>query len=146
MSIEDKFVRCSKEKVRFDSPKGSLMIEQLWDIPLTSKVGAANLDTITVGLFKQLKEGETDGLSFVDQKKTSAERSLLQLKFDIARYIIEQRMAEANAAARAKADREHDQKIMEIIARKRDEATMSKSIEELEKLLSTNRAEPVVSE
>jgi hypothetical protein len=89
-----------RQKIRFDSPKGLLTAEDLWDLPLQSTVsGKANLDDIARALHKQLKNG--DDVSFVSTATKSD--PTVQLKFDIVKYVIEQKMKE-NAVASERQD------------------------------------------
>jgi len=56
------------------------------------------------------------------------------LKFDIIKHVIEIRLAENEAAATARANKERKQKILAIIANKQDEQLATSSIEDLQKL------------
>lgn len=120
------FEKAARLKVRFESPKGALSAEDLWDIPLTSNKGAANLDDVAKGLHAQLRETTT---SFVVPADTKPD--LTQMKFDIAKHIIDVRLAERNEAAAAQQRKATKEKILEIIAKKQDNALEGKSLEEL---------------
>jgi hypothetical protein len=122
------FEQAARLKLRFDSPKGALTVEDLWDIPLTSGTGKANLDDVAKGLYTQLREAGAT-VSFVVPAESKADA--LQLKFDVAKHIIDVRLAERNAEAEASKRRETKSKILEIIARKQDTALEGKSLEEL---------------
>jgi len=68
------FEKASRSKLRFMSTKGLLTVEDLWDIPLTSKNGVS-LDDIAKSLHKQIKESEET--SFVEEvSKKNTELSL----------------------------------------------------------------------
>jgi hypothetical protein len=131
--MENQFELASRQKLRFDSPKGQLSVEDLWDLPLTSTTGRANLDDIAVGLHRQLKESSE--VSFVTP--VAAKLNDTQLKFDLAKHIIDVRVAERNAAAEATKRRETKQRVLEIIESKKDEALRGKSLEELTALANT---------
>jgi hypothetical protein len=126
------FDKATKLKLRFDSPKGQLSVEDLWDLPLQTKVpNKASLDEIAMNLDSEL---QTTGVkSFVtNSTKTN---SVVSLKLDVVKYIIEQKLAE-NAAERTERDaKEREQKILGLIADKRDDQLKGKSIEELEAML-----------
>lgn len=127
------FEKASRKKLRFISPKGLLTVEELWDLPLTSQVGKASLDMLAVEQHKKVSDSSV-GLSFVIEKTTVNEDE--QLRMDILLHIIKVRMEE-NATNRAAADRAAEkQKIMRLIAEKRDEALSQSSIEDLEALLA----------
>jgi len=123
------FQKASRQKLRFISPQGLLTVEDLWDIPLTTKsVGRASLDDIARSLYRALKEAsEVD--SFV--KKSTKDSSLLQLQFDIVKHVIDIRVTEQEAAELAKSNREKKQAILSLIKEKENEKLSSSSIEEL---------------
>lgn len=133
MSAEN-FVAASRQKLRFVSPKGLLATEDLWELPLTSQTGRANLDDIAKGLFSELKESEQ--VSFVDDAKKSATSVELALKLDIVKYIISVKKAERDEAKKAEAAKAQRQKILEIISNKEDKALEEKSIDELRAMLN----------
>ena len=127
------FEKADRMKLRFETPKGPLAAEDLWDLPLTSTTGKANLDDIAKGLFRQLKEsGE---VSFVQPAKTTD--TATQLKFDIVKHIIEVRVAERDAAALAQANKEKKQLILGIIAQKENEALSQTSLDELRAMVQS---------
>lgn len=123
------FEKATRLKLRFDSPRGQLSIEDLWDIPLTSGTGRPNLDDIAKGLHRELR-ATADVMSFVEPHAASRTDEL-QLGFDIVKHVIEVRVAERNAAADAAKRRENKQRILEIVAMKEDESLRGKSLEEL---------------
>jgi hypothetical protein len=124
------FEQASRMKLRFDSTKGPLTVEDLWDLNLTSN---GVLDKIAVGLSRQLKEDPNE--SFVSEtRKTSDD---LQLRFDIVKHIIDVKKAE-RAAEKAKADAAATKrKILEIMERKQDQALEGKTLEELQAMVAT---------
>lgn len=61
----EQFVKASRLALRFDTPKGLLTTEDLWNLPLTSHApGKPNLDDIAVGLHNKLQTKNT--VSFVN--------------------------------------------------------------------------------
>ena len=106
------FEQASRLRLRFDTPKGMLTAEDLWDLPLTSGTGKANLDDIARGLHRELKDASTE--SFV-VKPPQADESL-QISFDVVKHVIDIRLAE-NEEARVKTEnREKKQRILELIS------------------------------
>ena len=81
------FEKASRLKLRFNTPVGLLGVEDLWDLPLTSKAAfATNLDDLARDLSKRVAETEE---SFVPKDvKTN-------LSFDIIKHIIKTRLEEA---------------------------------------------------
>ena len=114
--------------MRYETLQGLLNVEVLWKLPLTStRAGRANLDDLAVALFRQLKESDTE--SFV--KKAAKKDDTTQLTFDIVKHIIDVRMAEDEAAAVQRANKEKKRRILEIIAQKEDEQLAGASLDEL---------------
>ena len=125
------FEKASRMKLRFETPKGLITVEDLWDLPLSSETGKANLDDVAIGLHRRL-ESQSIG-SFV--KETTTENGPLQLGFDIVKHVISVKLAEKTARENAAANREKKQKIMAIIEQKQNAALSEMPIEELTKLV-----------
>lgn len=127
------FETAVRSKLRFDSPKGLLTVEDLWGLPLTATPPSRpSLDSMAQDLYKQLKEFSADAVSFVKPSTTD-----IQIKFDIVKHIIDTKMAERDAAAAPAEKSAKKQKLMELIARKQDAALESASIEELQAMLQS---------
>jgi hypothetical protein len=124
------FERATRLNLRFDSPMGPLMIEDLWSLPLTSVTRKANLDDIAKAQFALLKSDAN--VSFVEPTRKS--NDIDQLKFDIVKHIIDVRLAENALAAAAKANREKKQLILGIIAQKENETLLGASMDDLRKM------------
>ena len=123
-----------RNKIRFDTPKGQATVEDLFDLPLTStSVAVPNLDAIAVGLDAQLRANNDKVVSFV--KPAPKKKDFTQLKFDIVQYILNEKMAERDAAASAREVAEHNQKILALIEQKQNDALGNMDIDELKKLL-----------
>lgn len=123
----DIFKIAAQRKLRFDTPKGQLTAEDLYDLPLQSTTGAANLDDVAKGLNKAISEAEEG--SFVSGRTTASAE--LNVKFDIVKAVIQDRLAakeQSRTAGIRKAERE---RIDAIIAAKQDAALEDKSLEEL---------------
>lgn len=123
------FEKASRAKIRFDASVGSLTVEDLWDLPLTSNK-RPNLDDIAKALFRQIKESDTE--SFVIKAKKADE--ITQLKFDIVRHVIDVRLQEIEESEKRKTASEKKQQILAIIAQKESEELRGTSLEELKKM------------
>ena len=119
-----------RNKLRFDSGKGLLTVEDLWDLPLTG--GKASLDEVAKTLYRQLKSG--DDVSFVTPAQMSDET--VQLKFDVVKRIIDVRLLENAAAATARANKEKKQRLLAIIDQKENEALLGTSLDELKAMVA----------
>ena len=121
------FEKASRMKLRFNTSKGMLSVEDVWELPLTSNSGRVNLDDIAKELFKQLKE--SDVVSFVTKKTDSNEYT--QLAFDIIKHIIDIKLLEREENARIKSNKEKKQQLLALIAQKENEQLGGMSLEEL---------------
>lgn len=119
------YKEASKQKLRFSTVRGSLTVEQLWDLDLET------LDTYAVSLEEDYKNSK--GKSFLD-KKTTKDKTL-KLQFDIVLDILQSKVEEAESLRDAKESKEYNQKILGIIQEKKEDALKGKSIKELEGLL-----------
>lgn len=134
-SVNSIFEKASRQRIRFETAKGALAVEDLWDLPLTvTRPGAVSLDNIAIGLHKQLKEAG-DSISFVTET-TTAGKTELQLKFDVVKYIIDVRVAE-NKAEREKTERaQKKQQLLAILDRKENAELEGKSADEIRAMIA----------
>jgi len=132
------FKKASKKKLRFSTNRGSLSVEQLWDLP------KEEIRQLVIKAREAAKKssGEVNDseLSFLDAPaKTKATDD--DLRFEILKDIyLTKKSAEEKAQKKAEAKR-NNQKLLDIIARKQDEALEKKSIKELEKMLESEDEE-----
>ena len=118
------FMRATKGKYRFESCKGVLSVEDLWDLPLS------NLDDIAKALNHQIKEDA--GESFIE---TATTNPITIGKFEVVKAIIKERL-DANEKHRTSLERKgKKEKIMNILAAKRDESLHQATEEELKDML-----------
>lgn len=134
------FAFATRKKFRFDTCKGQVTVEDLWDLPLTATNGRPNLDDIAKELYKKMKD--ENEMSFVKPtSQINKEFNIIKAKFDIVKHIIDVKLAEAEAVKKAKEIKARNQRILEIIAQKEDEALASKSKEELLAMLAESESE-----
>lgn len=119
------FEQATRRKLRFDTRIGSLSVEDLWDLPLSSDRNKANLDEIAIDLNRALKGTEE---SFVSSAKKDA---VLQLKFDIVKHIIDTRVQEKDAKTAEVQRSTQINKIDELIAAKETQKLADMTVEEL---------------
>lgn len=126
------FEKATRLKLRFDTARGLLTVEDLWDLPLqTTRANGVSLDQIAIALHRQAKDATT--LSFVDERTTGDQ--VLDLKLEIVKAVIATKKAEGAAAALAAGKRERKQKLLELIAQKQDAQLVEKSVEELQAMV-----------
>lgn len=119
------YKEASKQKLRFQTVKGNLTAEQLWDLDLPT------LDALAVSLEEQYKNSK--GKSFLDKKATKDKT--VKLQFDIVLDILQSKVEEAELLNEVKENKLHNEKIMDLIEQKQDESLKGKSISDLKKLL-----------
>lgn len=121
----ENFKLASQQKLRFQTNKGLLSVEQLWDLSLE------DLDALAVSLETEHKESSKK--SFI--VKTSAKDKTAKLRFDVVLDVLNTKV-EAEQAALAERERKaNNEKIIGIIADKQDESLKGKSIKQLEAML-----------
>ncbi len=120
------FEKASKNKLRFETVRGTVSTEDLWDIPLKAKDNF-DLDTIAISIAKKIKESEE--LTFVGATSSS---SVNEFKLDILKHIIKIKIEENELKKVTLEKKEKEKKLLEILSRKKDQALENKSVEELE--------------
>lgn len=121
----ENYKKASQQKLRFQTNKGSLSTEQLWDLSLS------DLDALAVSLDAEHKQ--SDKKSFLVTK--SVKDKTAKLKFDIVLDVLSTKVEEAQALSEAKEIKEHNEKIITLIAEKKDESLKGKSVKQLEEML-----------
>ena len=124
MMTTDIFKNATKKKYRFNF-KGLCTIEDLWDLTVE------NLDAIYKSLKKQQKE--SDGESLLST--VSKEDKILAEKIEIVKAIVTDKLVAAEKARNAAKKRAENQRILEIMADKKDAALRDKTLEELQAML-----------
>lgn len=119
------YKEASRLKLRFQTNKGLVSVEQLWELSLTE------LDSLAVSLEDEYKNSK--GKSFLATK--SRKDKTKKLMFDIVLDILTTKVEENEVAKNAAADKAHNQKILELIKNKQEDELKGKSVEELEKML-----------
>lgn len=127
------FEKATRTKLRFDTSRGLISVEDLWDLPLTSGVGKLNLDDLARGLDAEIKQGA--GISFVTEASTVSEK--LKLKFDLVLHVITVKLAENKAALAVRANAEKKQQLLGIIAQKESEQLLGSSLDELKAMVAS---------
>lgn len=119
------FKQASQQKLRIQTSRGPLTIEQLWDLPVEE------LDALAVSLEETYKNSK--GKSFLT--KVSVKDKTVKLKFDLVLDILNTKVEEQAALTEARENRKHNEDIMDLIAKKERGELEGKSVEELRKLL-----------
>jgi len=124
------FERALRARLRFETTRGLLSVEDIWHMPLTSNDGF-DLDSLARELHRQVKDSEE--VSFV--VKTTASNAKLELAFDVVKHVIDVKLAERDEAKTRAANREKKQELLAILADKDKEELRGKSREEIAALV-----------
>lgn len=121
------FVTAARKKFRFQTARGELQVEDLWDMPLSSKDGF-NLDALAIKLDELV-----DTKSFV--KRRSNTENVNSLKLDIVKYVIDTKVSELEQAEEAQIKKAKKEKILAALKNKEDSKLEGMSEEDLRKEL-----------
>ena len=132
------YKKASRKRLRFNTNRGLLPIEQLWDLP------KEEIRELVIKAREAAKKssGEINDseLSFLDSP-ANTKATDDELRFEILKDIyLTKKSAEEKAQKRAEI-KEKNKKILDLIARKQDEALEKKSISQLEKMLESDEDE-----
>lgn len=125
----------SRKKLRIQTNRGMLSVEQLWDL------SKDEIGELAKTVRKRINDQKgVSGDNELDFLKPSAykEETADELAFRILKDIYTTKQAEEDKAHRRAAARENNRKILELIAKKQDQELENKSIEELEKMLQND--------
>lgn len=121
------YKEASRLKLRFQTSKGLLAVEQLWDLSLTE------LGNCIKSVKKVLKKNDDDELSFLeDNKVTDVEN---ETRFAVLKDVYLTKKKESDDARNAAEIKAHNQKILGIIAEKQEANLRSMTVEELNALI-----------
>lgn len=124
------FERASRKKLRFNTQKGVLSTEDLWDLPLLHETELC-LNDLAIKYNSRVKEASEE--NFVEPGKVTPTDD--KLKFEIVKHIIDHKVKAAQVAeTRAKKRRQRDL-VLQVLNEKENEELRSKSSEELRALL-----------
>ena len=126
--INNVFAEITRKKVRFETPKGFLTIEDVWDLPLTS-VRGLNLDDLAKSVNKKLKEATEE--SFVKTKSKKA--NILELQMKAILYIIDVKLKERDKAKKRKQLKEEKELLLTLMKEKEIEELKNKNLDEIKK-------------
>ena len=129
----DIFKQATKLKLRFSSVRGDLTIEDLWDLPLTSKSNLS-LDGVGKPIQKALRESDEDSLVDVP---TTSKNELNSLRLAIIKEIISVKQEENLIKQNQAAIESQKALLKQALASKKVEEINSLSVEEIEKRIAS---------
>lgn len=122
------FERASRKALRFESPRGFLTTEQLWDLKLTSRNGV-DLDSLARSTNQELKQVAEE--SFVSTASNPIKVDL-ELKLDILKHIIAAKLEAAEKSQKAAANKVERDRLTAILYEKKDQEMSQLSAEEIQ--------------
>ena len=126
------FEYAARNKLRFQSTKGELTLEQLWDVPLRSK-DDFNLNAVAKTASKAWKDISEE--SFVETAKTP-EHVRRATALEVVKHVIDTKLAE-ELAAKTRADNKIEkEKLLAILAEKQAGKLSELSEKELQKRIA----------
>lgn len=120
------FEKASRLKLRFDSPRGELTVEQLWDLPMSSvRENVPSLDLLGREAMAALKSEE----SFVEAPK---HQDVLQLRLDILKHIRDTRLAELKDREQEYKKAAEKEKLQNILELKKEAQLSELTLDEIQ--------------
>jgi len=127
----DIFAKAARLKLRFPSTVGELTIEDLWDLPLTSKRGPS-LDDTSRQVLRTVEEASENSLV---NTGSTPEKAATELSVEILKAVITAKEEEATAARLEQEKADKKKKLMAALARKQDEGIDNMSEDEIRQAL-----------
>lgn len=122
------FEKANRIKLRFLSRQGSLTVEDLFDLSLTS------LDTLARAVNKELKSEEEE--SFIPNKKVRPKTTNNALRLEILKHIIAAKVDEEDAAKLKAEKAARLSQLKELAANKATEAFAAQSLEDIQRQIA----------
>lgn len=119
------FEQASKVGLRFSTELGTLTVEDLWQLPLTT------VDEMAVQC-RSIVESDTE--SFITKKLKVS--STTKLQFEILKSVIETRMDDAEKAEKKLANKQRIQHLLELRNKKELDKDAELSIEDLDAMIA----------
>lgn len=130
----DHFFYAIRHKLRFETSKGNLTVEDVNDLPLTAEGDNLSIDYLGKGVTNAIRDNQGNE-AFVTVKD-SKEDVTLQVKLKILEHIRDHKIDYAARAEKATLTKARKLRLVELLAKKKDEADGEQSIEEIEKMIA----------
>lgn len=126
------FEYAARNKLRFQSSRGDLTAEQLWDVPLRSR-DDFNLNAVAKTANKALKDISEE--SFVETAKTP-EHDRREIALGVVKHVIDVKLDEDLAAKKRADNKIEKEKLLAILAEKQAGKLSELSEKELQKRIA----------
>ena len=134
MNTDDLFMRATREAFRYESARGLLSTEQLWQLPLIGQRANTgfDLDNVARTINAEIKAmGEE---SFVERENPLREVAVARL--EVVKAVIAYRQAEARAQEKRAANASERKAIMEALDNRKRADLSAASVDELKARLA----------
>jgi|TARA_R110000851_G_C12795186_1_gene536794 hypothetical protein len=121
------FDTVTRNKIRFNTNKGMVSVEDLWDMPLQAK-NNFDLDTVAKAIAADIRKNDEDSFIATATKSSVAD----VLKLDVVKHIIAFKIAENAAKTKRVGDAARRAQLQTAIADKSEDALKNMSVAELE--------------
>lgn len=122
-----------RNKLRFQSTRGDLTTEMLWDVPLRSKDGF-NLNEVAKAAGAKVKSLNEE--SYVDQSTRTHAHLHADYALEVVKHIIAAKLKAENDAEKRAANKVRKEKLLAILAEKQDGKLSELSERELKKQIA----------
>jgi len=126
------FEYATRGKVRFQSTRGELTVEQLWDVPLRSR-DDFNLNAVAKAANKALKDVSEE--SFVEHAVTP-EHTRREMALLLVKHVIDAKLVEEEDAKKRADNKIEKEKLLAILAEKQDGKLSELSEKELRRRIA----------
>ena len=126
MESFDLFQEATRLKLRYQTSKGSINTEDLWELSLTS------LNDLAKELNKQCRELEEE--SFIDEKSSNDKR--LEIAFELVKYIIRYKLNEKNNQQIEKERLTKKEQLISLLRTKEEQELTQLSMEQIKEMLN----------
>lgn len=128
------YKRASQLNLKFNTPVGMASLQQLWTISVNDLKSAV---TDAYNVLNKANSKELDFLQDFEQAASEEETLTYEILKDV--YITRRETAKAKQNERER--KEKEQKLLEILAEKKESSLRSKSEEEIQKMLEELKSE-----
>jgi hypothetical protein len=121
MDTDKLFERASRRKMRYQTDKGMVSTEDLWDLKLE------DLNNIAKGYSRKIKEEKEE--DFLKEK--TVESTVTKLAFDVVLHVLNTKVEEGRAKLNEKAKKAEKEKLLKILESKEDKELENLTPEEI---------------
>jgi len=123
----DFFMEATRKAWRFPSVRGDLTVEQLWQLPLSSK-GGFDLDTVAKSINAQVRQAQEE--SFVTANKSAGQQEATN-KLEVVKAVIAAKLADNAETLKRQHRATERRRLLDALAAKEDQELTAASKDDL---------------